>query len=939
MLKLTIIPFLLLCCLISYGLNAQEQTQVTITLTDTIPLDPAITKGMLANGLTYYIKYNAKPEKRAELRLAVNAGSILEDKDQLGLAHFTEHMAFNGTEHFKKHELVDYLESVGMKFGPEINAYTSFDETVYQLQIPTDSLDIMEKSFLVLRDWANGVSFDDDEIDKERGVVIEEWRLGRNADTRMLDKQFPILFHGSRYAKRIPIGKKEILESFNHDVLRRFYHDWYRPELMAVIAVGDFDVNFIKQLINKNFANIPLPQNPRPRVFYPVPEHNETLYAIASDSEATRSTVGIYYKLPTHEERTVQDYRQNMIERVYHNMFNQRLSELTREENPPFMAAFSGKMRYVRTGEFYILLALVKDNGIPLGLETLLREAIRVEKFGFTSTELEREKKSVLRSMEQIYRERDKTDSQAFAEEYIRNFLQDEPIPGIEYEYKVFQEFVPGIKLEEVNALAKEWLSDKSRVVMANSPEKKGMVIPSKSELEAVLEKVSGEKITAYVDDILNVPLVENPPKSQPVVSERYFKDLDVSEWKLANGITVVLKPTDFKNDEILFSATSPGGYSLVPDSNLVAAETATSVITQSGIGEFKEDQLTKLLADEVVRVSPYIGQLTEGFSGRVSPQDKETLFQLIYLYFVAPRKDSTVFASVKSRLEGYYQNRSASPEAAYRDTITAVITQNDPRFKPWTVATFQEMNLNKSVQIYMNRFADASDFIFFFVGNFELNVMKPLVETYLGGLPDLNREEKWSNKTYEYPQGIIEKKVYRGKEPKSLNTIIITGPYQWSRLHRYHANAMLSVLRIKLRERIREDLGGTYGVRVRVNFSHYPVERYKINIEYGADPNRVEELIKEVYIQIDSLTQFGTTDKYLEKVKESQLRDYETNMKENDFWLNNLEFKYFHHEDPYDIINYTNMVENLTLDDIQTAARQYLNRRNLVWVVLYPEE
>jgi zinc protease len=708
---------------------------------------------------------------------------------------------------------------------------------------------------------------------------------------------------------------------------------------MALIAVGDFEIESIKKLIRDNFADISSVQDPRERKYYPVPEHDETLFTIASDPELPRSTVGIYYKLPLQEEETVQDYRQRIVERVYNELFNQRLAELAKQEDPPFLGAFSGKGQFIRTSELYILQAAVKDNGIPRGLETLLTEARRVKEHGFTISELERQKKAMIRSMEQIYKERDKTQSSAFAAEYVRSYLYGEPIPGIEYEYEVYMKFVPGITLHEVNALAGEWISDKSRVITADSPEKEGINIPSETELKDVLTKVSQAPVEPYVDDVLEAPLVEALPDASPVLFEKALNELDVTEWKLRNGVRVILKPTEFKNDQILFSATSPGGHSLVADVNLTAAKTAANIVIESGIGEFSQIQLNKELADKVVRVSPYISNLSEGFTGSVSPKDLETLFQLVHLYFTQPRKDSTVFASVKSRMEGWYQNRSASPEAAFFDTITAVTTQNHPRFKPWTVEMLQEMDLSKSLSVYRDRFADASDFLFLFVGNFEVEKMKPLVEKYLGSLPALRRKETWADQTYRFPRGVIEKSVYKGSEPKSLNAFIFTGPFEWDRLHRFHSDAMLNVLRIKLRERIREDLGGTYSVRVSGIYPHYPIERYRITIQFGCNPERVEELTTEVYSQIDSLINYGTTDDYLKKVKEIQLRGYERSSKENNFWLNRLEFKYFHGEDPNDILDYPDLVNNLTLSDIQNAAKKYLNKENLVRIVLYPEQ
>ncbi len=938
---MVLLSFYLLSCAGGKKQNVatnQQTEQVQPDPEQILPVDPKIIKGKLDNGLTYYIRKNGKPEKRAELRLVVNAGSILEDDDQQGLAHFLEHMCFNGTEHFQKQELINYLESIGMRFGPEINAYTSFDETVYMLHVPTDSTDIFEKGFLVLQDWAGAVTLDNEEIDKERGVVIEEWRLGRGARMRMLDEQLPILFKGSRYAGRLPIGKKAVLDTFHYDAPKRFYRDWYRPDLMAVIAVGDFDTDYVENLIHENFAHLTAGENPRERESYPVPGHEETLFAITSDPEATNSSVSVYYKLPAESQNTVADYRQRIVERLYNSMFNQRLRELAKKENPPFIFANSGKGQFVRTSEVYMLSAVVKDNGIPRGLETLLTEARRVQAHGFTKSELERTKKSILRSIEKVYAERDKSESRGYASEYIRNFLQDEPIPGIEYEYGLYKKFVPAITIEEINALASEWIMDRNRVFMVDSPEKEGLEIPAEEDLRQVMKKVDALIVEPYKDDVLDQPLVEKEPEASPLVEETQISDIGVTEWALKNGVKVVLKPTDFKNDEILFRATSPGGYSLYPDEELVPAKTASGVIAQNGFGAFTQIQLQKLLSDKVVRVNSYVSEISEGLSGMASPKDIETLFQLIYLTFTHPREDSSAFASYQARMKAYYENVSASPENVYRDSVTVTFSQNHPRYAPFNVEMVEEMDLSKSLEIYRERFADASDFTFFFVGNFDPEELKPLVEKYLGGLPTLQREETWQDKTYTYPAGLIEKTVKKGVEPKSLNTIIFSGPFDWSVENRSKAQTLAEVLRIKLRERLREDKGGTYGVRLSSSFSHYPRERYQLRISWGCNPERVEELTNEVFTQIDSLQQFGPTEEYLEKVKEIGMREYERDMQENKFWLSKLQHYYFHGLDPKLILRIDEEVQERTLADVQEAAQKYLKKDNYVRVVLYPE-
>ncbi|MGD9897916.1 MAG: M16 family metallopeptidase [Calditrichaceae bacterium] len=933
---------LLLLFLLSCTGAKQEIKMIPISVSlnpeDILPVDPNIIKGKLDNGLTYYIRKNATPEYRAELRLVVNAGSVLEEDDQQGLAHFVEHMSFNGTENFQKQELVSYLESVGMRFGPDINAYTSFDETVYMLQLPTDSSGVLGKGVQVLEDWACALSFDHAEIDKERGVIIEEWRLGRGSDARMRDKQLPVLFKDSRYAERLPIGQKALLDTFKYETLKKFYKDWYRPDLMAVIAVGDFNPEYMQDLIKKHFGAIPPVENPRTRPLYGIPDHKLPRYAIASDPEATRSLISIYHKLPVTRDATVTDYRNLIIEALYSNMLNQRLDELTRLADPPFFYAISGKGRFVRNGAYFILSAMAKENGIPGGMKALLTEAKRLQEFGFTESELEREKASLLRGMEQAYKERSKSESAGFAAEYTRNFLEDEPIPGIVIEYEIYKKYLPGIKLAEVNGLTAKWLSDNNRTILVNSPEKESIIIPTEQELSAVIDSVAGSSTDAYVDDATDEPLVDFIPQASPVIKTKYHEKLDLTEWKLGNGATVFLKPTDYKNDDIRFTAFSPGGLSLIPDSNLVAAKTATGIIVDGGVAQFSKIQLEKMLSGKVVRISPYIGEITEGISGQASPQDLETMFQLSYLYFTQPREDSTAFLSYKAWIESYYRNRDANPEAAFQDTVTSMLTGNHPRFRPLQTKNIQEMDLRKSIQIFSNRFADASDFTFFFVGNFEPESIRPLIETWIGGLPSKNSKEIWSDRTYEYPTGISEKSLSGGTEPKSLNSITFTGPFKWSPDEQYKADAMVSVLNIRLRERIREDLGGTYGVRVSGVFSHYPVERYRIRISFGSDPERVEELTKEIFTVISDLKNNGTTEDYLNKVKEMDTRELEINMKDNGYWLNALEYRSFNGIDPADILKTRDRIDRLTVGDIENAADKYLNTDNYFRVVLYPE-
>ncbi|HEX9654478.1 MAG TPA: insulinase family protein, partial [bacterium] len=605
---------------------------------------------------------------------------------------------------------------------------------------------------------------------------------------------------------------------------------------------------------------------------------------------------------------------------------------------PPFLYGFSSKASFIRSKDFYFLGAAVKEDGIAKGLQTLLTEALRVKQYGFTQSELDREKTEMLRGIEQAYNERDKTESVQFADEYIRNFLEEEPLPGIEYEFELYKKFLPTIQLADVNRLASQWISDGNRVVLVSAPAKESVAIPEQNELSSVFDSVKQMQIQPYVDEVSDQPLVVSPPPPREIASEKAVPELGLSEWTLSNGVRVLLKPTDFKNDQIVFTAFSPGGHSLISDPNYIAAVTASSLIQEGGLDGFDQIALQKKLSGKIVNVSPWVNELQEGLSGNASPQDVETMFQLIYLYFTAPRKDSTAFLSFQSRVKGFIRNRGANPEAAFQDTIQVTMANYHFRARPWTEALLDEMNLDTSFRIYQDRFADASDFTFVLVGNFDPLAIKPLVQTYLGGLPAIKRNETWKDVGKDAPKGVIDKSVKRGVEPKSKVNIIFTGPFTWNRQNTYEINSMTSVLDIKLREVLREDMAGTYGVGVWPSVARYPGEKYSVNISFGCAPERVQELTAAVFQQIDSLQTFGTTEKYLAKVKESQRRTRETDLKENGFWLNVLRSYYEYQDDPREILSYENKVQNLKLASIQQAAQRYFNKGNYVKVVLLPE-
>jgi zinc protease len=919
--------------------NGVPEFLKNVPLDQKMPVDPTVTVGRFDNGLRYYIRENNRPENRAELRLVVNAGSVLEDDNQLGLAHFLEHMAFNGTKNFAKHELIEFMESIGMRFGPDLNAYTGFDETVYMLQIPTDSSEIMKKAFQILEDWAWGLSLENEEIDKERGVIIEEWRLGRGASARMQDAQIPIIFKGSHYAERLTIGKKEIIENFEYDVLKRFYRDWYRPDLMAVVAVGDFDSATVESLIKEHFFHLPKASDSRERTIFPVPDHDETLFAIATDKEAMSTSVAVIHKLPIQDIQTIGAYRQMIVEQLYHGMLNQRFEELAQKKDPPFLGASSGKGQFVRSKEVYVLNAGVKDEGIKQGLEALVVESERVARHGFTPTELDRQKRQLLRSIERAYTEREKNDSNLYASEYIRNFLEEEPIPGIEYEFELFKRFIPEVTLDEVNKIGQEWLSEKNRVIMINAPDKEGQVIPTEEDLLGIVDSAAAMEIAPYEDTTSDMPLMAEVPVAGEIIKTEALKNYGITEWQLSNGARVILKPTDFKDDEIVFQAMSPGGTSLAEEKDFIPARTASQVISAGGVGEFTALDLQKKLSGKVASVRPYIGDWEEGLVGNASPKDLETMFQLIHLYFTAPRADRNMFDVLKNRMKAMLENRMANPMYVFYDTLGRILTQDHPRARSLTIEQLDEMDLQKSLVFYKDRFADASDFTFILVGNLDLEAIEPLVISYLASLPSLNRHETWKDTGIRPPKGIVERTIKKGIEPQSQAAIVFTGPFEYTQPNRNAIRAMEMVLETRLRNIIREDLGGTYNIQVISSYDKIPEPAYSVAINFGADPDRVEDLITVIYQEIEALKKNGVTADELRDVKEAMYRDFETGIKKNSWLLTQLYYRYLEGEDLKSLFDYPKSLENMTTEGIQYAAKTYLDRKNYVQVILFPEK
>ena len=906
-----------------------------------LPFDPAVRQGTLENGLRYYVRANTEPEGRAELRLAVDAGSILESEDQRGLAHFVEHMAFNGTERFAEPELVRYLESVGTRFGPDLNAYTSFDETVYMLQVPTDSADVFTTGLDVLREWAGRVTLADSAIERERGVVLEEWRSGKGAQERLQREQFPVIYAGSRYAERLPIGLPEVIREAPPEALRRFYRDWYRPDLMAVAVVGDVDPDAVEAMIRERFSSLTNPADAPERTLFPVPAHDDTRYAIATDPEAPQTVVQMIFKSPASRTQTVGDYRAELVEQMFFSALRARLDEIRQQPGAPFALAFAGSGGGIRTVDSAFLVALVGEDKIAEAARVLATEAERARRHGITQGEVDRVQAELLRGLESAVAEADNQPSRNLAGAYVQAFLRDQPVVSPQDQLALTRALVPTITLDEINAVAEELVAVEDRVVVVSAPERDGLTVPTDAEVAAVLAGVADAEIEPYQDDTVEGPLVAETPAPGRIVDEDTDGELGTTTWELSNGATVILKPTTFKADEVWLSATSPGGSSLLDDDEVAVAGGGAGYVSQSGVGAFDEVALGKKLSGQIVSLSPRISGETEGFSGRAAPGDLETLFQLVYLYTTAPRKDPQAFQASLAQTRAFLSNQVTSPRAVFQDTLSATLADYHPRNQTLSeyLAGLDRADLDRAFAFYQDRFADVSDFTFVLVGAFEPDAVRPYVETYLASLPGAGRDEEARQIEITPPPGVVEKTVRAGVEPQAQVAIVFHGDIDADdRDDRVRLDAMTGVLSKVLREELREDRGGVYGVGVRSSVDR-DADQYQVSVSFGADPERVEELVAAVFEQVEAVQEGRALPEHLASYKEQQRRGRETNLQENRYWLGILTEAARRGEDAQDAIDEPDLVAELTMDDISDEARDRLDEGQYVRVTLLPVE
>ena len=919
---------------------ATAKAMAPLRLDAPIPVGPQVKVGKLANGLTYYIQRNARPERKLELRLVVKAGSILEDEDQRGMAHFVEHMAFNGSTNFRKHELVSYLQSIGVGYGADLNAYTSFDETVYILPIPTDKPEHVAKAFQVLEDWAHGLRFDPEAVEKERGIVLEELRLGKGASDRMSKQIMPAIFNGSKYAERLPIGTEEVLRSFKPEALTRFYRDWYRPDLMAVVAVGDIDPAQAEKLVKAHFAHLKNPVPARPRAYAEIPARQATQALVVTDNEATGNAVLIRYPVqPVVEAGTVRAYRDDLVQLLFSAMLNQRLQELSQLPEPPFMGASSSLGKLTPRYRSYNASAALGPRGAETALTALVEENERARRYGFGAAELERVKKSLMRNYEQAWNERAKSDSATYAAEYIRNFLQQEAIPGIDTEYRYVRELVPGITLDEVNAYARRTIpADSGKLVLYTGVTRPDT--PTGAQLLAAVAGAERAELSPHDEKAVAARLMERPPKPGSIVAESHDKALGLTRLTLSNGVKVILKPTDFRNDQVLMSAARFGGQSLFGDQDILNARFANAIVASMGVKDFTPLDMRKILAGKAAQVNVGLANYTDVVVGASGATDIETMLQLTWLKFQGVRRDEALFRSYVGKQVEQARNQTAQPGARFGDAVMAALYNKHPR-APRTLKAeeYEQIDLDRSIDIFRQRFSSARDLTFILVGSFDVAALKPLLATYLGSLPTPELTVAYRDVGLRPATGVVKREVRSGTEPKSTVSLTFTGPAEFSDAEQLRLAALLEVLNLRIIDVLREKMALIYGGGASGVLSKIPYGNYSIGVTLPTGPENVDKVIAATFAEIKRLQAEGPDTADLDKVKRNWIQNHRGSLRENGYWLAHLQTALSEGTDPSAIMEVEKQVQALSAEDIRLAARRYFNEQNYVQVVLNPEK
>ena len=909
-----------------------------------VPVDPLIRTGKLSNGLTYYVRHNAEPKERANFYIIQNVGAILENDDQNGLAHFLEHMAFNGTKHFPGRKgVINLLEKHGIEFGSDINAYTAQDQTVYNIDnVPTINPKLLDTCLLILHDWSHFLTLDDKEIDAERPVISEEWRTRRNAQFRMRARLMPILLNDSKYAHRDVIGDLELINNFPYNALKEFYARWYRPDLQAIAVVGDFDVDEMEKKVITLFSRIPAPVNPEPRPTFTIPEHDDIKFVLVTDKELTQSSVAIYIKFPAPlcENKNLGYVRENLVRSFYNSMLSQRVSELLQKGNPPFINAGSGFSDLLRGVDVYSISATAKPNEEALALQAIYQENERVKRFGFTNGELDRIKKNTLVSIESAYKQRDKITSKAHVNAIISHFLSGEPLDDAEYSYNLYKTLIPTITIEEVSALAPKYINHRNMVIVVQGPTE-GVTHLAREEALAVINQVEqSTAIEPYHDKVAEGELVNESLPGSPIVSTRRISRFDAEEWTLANGARIVFRKADFEKDAVSVVSYSKGGTSLYNVDKLASASVASRFVSAYGVADHDRQTLQKLLTGKQASVLVNIDNLFESVNGSSTPADFETLMQLIYLYFERPRFDKELHATLMERNYAAIVNQENNPRKIMQDSVSRIMSNYNPRVLLTNKSFLDAISIEQIEEIYRDRIRDASDFIFFIVGNIDAVTVKPIVEKYIGSISSYHRRETWKDNNVRGPKGKTTKVIPLALEtPKSTVITRFSKEMKVTVKCDIYLTLLRDILDLRYIENIREKEGGTYGVQVSAHAIDKPNARCEVTMLFDCDPGRAEHLKSLIYAELDKIAEEGPTSEEVEKVVTSMLKNREQSKSHNVYWMDVISTYYTDGIDTNNPRNFENIVKKVRPEDIRKFTRFLLKDADVVDITFLPGE
>ena len=904
-----------------------------------LPLDPNVRYGKLENGLTYYVQNNKNGEDRAEFYIVQKVGSILENEEQRGLAHFLEHMAFNGTKNFPGKSMLTYLEDNGVKFGVNVNAYTSIDETVYNLsKVPTTNANLVDSCLLILHDWSGFISLEEEEIDSERGVIHEEWRTRQNAFLRMYENTIlPDLYPNNRYGQRMPIGLMEVVDNFPYKVLRDYYHTWYRPDLQAVVVVGDIDASEVESRIKELWEDIPAPVNPTERTYYQIENNVEPIVTIASDKELSQNMLAVMYKqdaLPAEINSTQVGLVMDYVNQMIGGMINMRYAELTHKSDAPFLQAYADYGDYVlaQTKDALSFTVVYKDGEWKKGLDAMMAVANSVREYGFNVSEFERVKAQFTSAFENAYNERDKQNNAEIVDVYVNHFLHGEAAMGIEAEYQFFQNFVNMLTLDQINQIAKSYFTKENVAIMMMAVEKEGVSAPSKAELLAAYNGAVATEAVAYVDEMSNKPLIEEAPKAGTITKEKEGA-FGSKEWTLSNGAKVIIKHTDFKQDEIQMCAMSPGGKSHIGNEDLLSKKVINDLIGLGGVGEFSAIDLQKVLSGKRVELTATVGNLVESLTGSTSPKDLETMLQLTYLNFVAPRADEDAFKSWQSRTASMLANYESNPQVVFGDSLTAFMYDHNPSKKRISSEDVNNIDYTQVVKLATERFTNAKDWTFVFVGNVDEQTLRPLVETYIASLPS---ERKTESMVYDLPRveaGRIDRRFdLPMATPKTTVYNILTGKMKENLENTITIDILSQVMSMVYLESIREKEGGTYGVSVQGQVDTNPKDQFMFLYGFDTSEDKRERLEEIAYQELVHVAEVGPKAEHFDKVKEYLVKAQAEQEKKNSYWQNALVEESLFGED--NVSDYLEVLNSIEMKDVQKMAKKVISSGNRMQVV-----